>query len=245
MSDLISIIIPVYNHEQALHQALASIAAQTYKDIEIIIVDDGSSVPVKCQVSTFVPSSGRGSVKCSILHQQNRGAPAARNRGLEEAKGEYVIFWDADVIGEPEMLKKMHQTLQESPMASYTYSDFYFGRKKMPARLFDSEALRQNNYIHSTSLIRRAALSPKPWDESLKRFQDWDLWLTFLENNKTGVYVPEYLFRVIPRKRGMSYWLPSFAYRAPWRWLPWMRGRVREYEDGRAAVVKKHGLNGD
>jgi len=231
VSSLISIIIPVYNHEQALKQALASIAAQTYKDIEVIIVDDGSAIPVKCQVS---------SVKCLILQQQNRGAPAARNRGLEEAKGECVIFWDADVIARPDMLERMHLALQQDSGASYAYSDFRFGWKKMPARPFDSEALRKNNYIHTTSLIRRSALPVKPWDESLKRFQDWDLWLTLLEQKKIGVHIPEYLFRVFSHKRGMSHWLPSFAYQAPWRWLPGVGGWVREYEAARAVVVKKH-----
>lgn len=240
MSNLVSVIIPVYNHEPELKEALASIAAQTYKNVEVIVVDDGSEGEIRKLGNEEIKG-----VLVKLIRQENKGAPAARNRGLQEANGEYVIFWDADVVGEPQMLEKMYQMLQDHPEASYAYCNFYFGRKKIPARAFASAALRENNFIHTTSLIRRAALSGRPWDESLKRFQDWDLWLTLLEQKKIGIDIPEYLFRVIPHQGGMSSWLPSFAYRAPWRWAPGIQRQVREYKAGRAVVAHKHGLNGN
>lgn len=228
---MISIIIPVYNHAKELNRALVSITMQTYKDIEVIVVDDGSAPAISNQKLAISPQ---------LIRQSHAGAPAARNRGLQSAKGKFVIFWDADVIGKPDMLEKMYQALQKNPTASYAYSDFRYGWKKMPARPFDGDTLKKNNYIHSTSLIRRVVLSDKPWDESLKRFQDWDLWLTLLENNKTGMYVPECLFRVLPHRGGMSAWLPSFAYREPWRRVPWVREKVGEYEACRQIVLDKH-----
>lgn len=231
MSKLVSIIIPVYNHEKALERALDSISKQTYKDIEVIIVDDGNDKELR------IKNNGL-KVNYRIIRQEHKGAPAARNRGFRESKGDYVIFWDADVIAKPDMLEKMIRTLEIHPEASYVYSSFSFGWKKMSARVFDMGALKKNNYIHSTSLIRSEAVVP--WDETLKRFQDWDLWLTMAEQGKYGVWIPDYLFDVIPRRGGMSSWLPAFAYRAPWRYLPFIHKRILAYEKASEIVMVKH-----
>lgn len=230
MQKLVSIIIPVYNHQDALERALASIQKQTYKDVEVIVVDDGSDPEILIFNFQF---------PIKLLRQENMGAPVARNKGMELAKGDYVIFWDADVVAEPEMLGKMVHALEQNPEASFVYSNHYFGKKKMTGRVFDGDSLQKVNYIHSTSLIRRK--DAVRWDESLKRFQDWDLWLTMADQGKSGVWIDEYLFRV-DTGGTMSSWLPSFAYRKPWSLLPGIRERVRKYELSRDIVRKKHEL---
>lgn len=226
MSPLVSIIIPVFNRPETFRRSLDSALKQMYQDIEIIVVDDGSSPAIDVQHSGV-----------QLFRQENKGAPAARNFGFTKSKGDYVIFWDADLIAEPEMIEKMFKTLQNNLAASYVYCDFYFGGKKMPARPFAADALRNINYITMASLIRRADFPG--FDESLKKFQDWDVWLTMLEKNKTGVYMPEYLFSVEPGGT-MSTWLPKFMYRAPWKWLPGVRGKVEEYDEARRIIVEKH-----
>ncbi len=232
---MISIIIPVFNHEPELTRALRSILGQTYRDWEIIIVDDGSAIPVsQARIKEL------GLRNTQVIRQENRGAPAARNAGIPFARGEYVIFWDADVIADPKCLEKMYKALQSDKKASYAYADFYMGFKKMHAQTFDADALKQRNYIHSTSLLRKDAVVT--WDESLKRFQDWDLWLTLLSAGKTGVYIPEALFHVLHHKGGMSSWLPRFAYSIPFRLLPYIRSRVLAYEAAKKIIQKKHGL---
>jgi glycosyltransferase involved in cell wall biosynthesis len=223
---MISIIIPVYNHKKALTKALVSIAAQTYKNIEVIVVDDGSKSEIRNLKSEI-----------TLIRQENKGAPAARNAGFELSKGEYVIFWDADVVGEPEMLEKMVRALENNPEASFVYSNNYFGKKKMPSQQFNNVDIRQCNYIHSTSLIRRGAVVR--WDESLKRFQDWDLWLTMSAQGKIGVWIDEYLFH-IGTGGTMSSWLPKCAYKKPWRWLPGVSKKVKRYEEARDVVMRKH-----
>ena len=230
---MISIIIPVYNHQAALERALASIELQTCTDMEIIVIDDGSLQKLE---------AGSWKREISLVRQENKGAPAARNKGFELSKGEYVIFWDADVVGEPDMLEKMLQALEKNPEVSFAYSNFYFGKKKMQGQPFNSSTLKQNNYIHSTSLIRREAVVQ--WDESLKRFQDWDLWRTMAEQGKSGIWVDEYLFHV-DTGGTMSTWLPKCAYKKPWRWLPGIAGKVRKYEEARDVVLEKHGLKID
>ena len=230
---MISVIIPVYNRIELLNKALASIFAQTYKDIEVIVVDDGSSEKLQIQNYKF-----QNNVQVRLFKQENMGAPVARNRGLAEAKGEYVIFWDADTIGRPKMLEKMLFALEQNPKASYAYSRYYFGWKKMKSHTFDPILLQKINYIDQTSLVRRTDLPAEGCDASLKRFQDWDLWLTMLENKKTGVLAPEVLYKKIVRgRKGISSWLPGFVFK-----LPWKIKKVKEYEKAREIILKKHGL---
>ncbi|MBI5729247.1 MAG: glycosyltransferase [Candidatus Magasanikbacteria bacterium] len=77
-----------------------------------------------------------------------------------------------------------------------------------------------------------------PFDESLRRFQDWDLWLTLLEEGKTGVFVPKVLYKKIVRgRKGYSFWLPGFMYH-----LPWKIKTIRAYEEAKRIIVQKHSL---
>jgi glycosyltransferase involved in cell wall biosynthesis len=238
---LISIVIPIYNRAHLLPRVLESIKNQTYKNIEVIVVDDGSGIEVKSQKSK-VKSQFE---KLIWIEQKNMGAPAARNRGLEEAKGEYVIFWDADVIGENLMLERLYNAMQENNEASYAYCNHishitYHISKKMSAKKFDKEDLKKNNFIHSTSLIRKS--DAIKWDESLKRFQDWDLWLSMSEQGMIGVWVDEYLFTILGGGT-MSSWLPRIAYKAPFKWFPFVSILVFKYEEAKKVIIKKHNLS--
>lgn len=231
---LVSVIIPVYNRARELKQTLQSVFAQTYKNIEVIVVDDGSTEPVSAVVQEFQKEQQ------NLLFQQqkNAGAPVARNNGFLSSKGDYVIFWDADIIAEPQMLEKMMVVMQKNSDVTYVYSSFYFGFKKMPALEFNADKLKENNFIPMTSLLRRADFPG--FDVNLKKFQDWDVWLTLLEQGKRGVRVPEFLFRVIPHSAGMSAWLPKFLYKKPWKYLPFVRARVSAYEASKHIIQTKH-----
>jgi glycosyltransferase involved in cell wall biosynthesis len=203
------------------------------KDFEIIVVNDGSA-----DNTAEILLKYKDHIK--IINQENRGAPVARNRGFREANGQYLLFSDADVKAQPEMLEKMLWALEKNPEASYAYSSFFWGRKKFGLHEFDAQTLRQVNYITTTSLIRREHF-PK-FDESLKKFQDWDLWLTMLEQGHMGVWIPEFLFAIKPRNTGISYWLPSFAYKIPWEKIGWMPREIRKYKEARKVIKEKHYL---
>ena len=240
MNELVSIIIPVFNHAHALERSFKTIFSQTYRPFHIIIVDDGSTDNFNQVITKLSQSTWFKPLDTKTIHQANKGAAMARNRGFKESAGDYVIFWDADTIAEPEMLEKMSQALKEHSEASYAYSQFRFGWKKFKCQPFNAEDLKKNNYVDTTSLIRREALKniPEPFDESLKRFQDWDLWLTLLEHNKTGTFVPEVLYRkIVSGRKGMSAWLPRFVYRLPWRSY-----QVNEYEAAQKIILRKHHL---
>jgi glycosyltransferase involved in cell wall biosynthesis len=230
----ISVIIPCYNHAETIERCLASVFAQTHRDLEVIVVDDGSTDASADLLKRF---AGR----ISVISQENRGGPAARNRGLAASTAPLVMFCDADVILRPDALAKMAEALATRPEASYAYASFKFGWKTFRSWDFDAARLKRMNFIHTTSLIRREHFPG--FDESLKRFQDWDVWLTMLAAGRIGTRIPSVLFRVIPRrKEGISSWAPSFLYRLPWKRLGFTPKIIGRYEDAAAIIVKKHGL---
>ncbi|MBI5022804.1 MAG: glycosyltransferase family 2 protein [Candidatus Magasanikbacteria bacterium] len=233
MLNTISVIIPNYNHAYVLMRALESVAGQNRKDIEIIVVDDGSDETQKEHLRKKIMPQWP---QVKFIFSSHAGAATARNSGFRESIGEYVIFWDADIAGQPDMLAKMKKALDEHPEASYAYSSFKFGWKKFVCGQFDAERLKQMNFITTTSLIRREHFPG--FDESLKKFQDWDLWLTLLDQSHIGVWVPEVLFH-IALKGTMSQWLPSFVYHFPW--LP--LSAIKKYFYWKTIVQKKHGIN--
>lgn len=230
----ISIIIPIFNHAHTLECSLLSIKAQSVKPLEVIIVNDGSTDNFNEVIKSILEKMNWLNTK--VIQQTNQGASAARNRGLREAKGENVIFWDADTVAKPAMLAELESALKAHPEASYAYCQFKFGWKTMRSQSFNAEDLKRYNYIDTTTLIRRPCCPL--WDESLQRFQDWDLWLTLLEQGKIGVFVPKVLYKKIVRgRKNYSSWLPHFMYH-----LPWQTKGVKAYEEAKKIITKKHRL---
>lgn len=236
MSDLISVIIPLYNHAHTLASSLDSLLAQDYRPLEVIVVDDGSTDNIS-QVWENIMASGKyDELGLKMYREDNAGAPTARNYGFKLSVGAYVIFWDADTIGRPDMLSSMKSKLDANSGVAYAYSGFKFGWKRFHCRPFDADELRWVNYIDVTSLIRRDDFPG--FDESVKRFQDWDLWLTMLEKNKIGAFVPKILYtKLVGKRMGISSWLPSFVYR-----LPWKTRAVKNYDSAKQLIQKKHNL---
>lgn len=103
MDNSISIIVPVYNTGGYLVRCLESLIAQTYQNIEIILVDDGSTDGSGAVCDDFARRNGR----IRVIHQQNSGVSAARNAGLETAEGEYVFFLDSDDILPSDSLERL------------------------------------------------------------------------------------------------------------------------------------------
>ena len=233
---LISIIIPVYNGEKTLNKTLESIAVQTYKNIEVIIVNDGSTDNTEKVFERFITKNNLNNTYL-FVNQENQGAPSARNHGARKAQGDFLFFCDADAILKKDALEKMLQALSDNKQASYAYSSFYWGKKIFKLWPFDAERLKKMPYIHTMALIRREKFPENGWDESIKKLQDWDLWLTMLEQGNVGCFVDEVLFKVIP-VGGISSWLPSFAY----KFLPWLKD-VKKYNEALKIVKQKHKLN--
>jgi hypothetical protein len=119
-----------------------------------------------------------------------------RNRGAAKATQPYLFFCDDDCVLMPDCLPVLLQALEADPGASFAYGDgehvFYDAgapsrRVMRKSRPWDPRLLRQSNYIDTGSLMRRGHFPL--FDPAIKRFQDWDLWLTFLREGRRGTYV--------------------------------------------------------
>ena len=231
---MISIIIPIYNQAKKLEKTLESILKQTYTNWELILVNDGS----KDDVEEVLAKKTKESLENNFLYlkQENRGAPSARNLGASRANGEYLFFCDADAILKPDALLKLRDLLINTPSAAYAYSSFYWGKKLFKLEEFSSERLKRAPFIHTMALIRHLAFFQVSWDENIKKFQDWDLWLSLLAKGYVGVFLDEALFKVSPGGH-ISSWLPAFAY----KYFPFLK-TVKKYNAALAVIKDKHKL---
>lgn len=232
----ISVIIPVYNRSREAIACLESLERQTHSSFEVIMVNDGSTDDVALQVQK---RHWRFSFHL-INRTKNSGSPVApRNEGFRHARGSFIFFLDADIVLVPSALEELVRALEMYPEASFAYSAHYFGWKLFSGRPFDIQALRACNYIHTSALIRRESFPG--FDGALRRFQDWDLWLTIVERGGVGVWVSKPLFRVEPGGT-ISTWLPSFVYRIPWEKIGWMPKEIKKYRDAEKIIREKHHL---
>jgi len=148
---LVSVIIPVYNGARYLREALESVFAQTYRPIEVIVVDDGSIDDSGVIAQSFP--------EVHYIHQANQGVAAARNNGIEAARGEYFAFLDQDDLWMPEKLKVQVDYLLSNPGLGYTLTQQkYFldpGGTLPPwfrKELFDSV---HSGWVLGTLVVRR------------------------------------------------------------------------------------------
>lgn len=233
-NEIISVIIPVYEKIDALQICLEAIQNQTYLAKEIILVDDGSVAAAQKTISKLAQQFN---VR-HVVQDKHRGAPAARNAGAQIALGEFLFFCDADIKLEPSALADLINALHQNPAAAFSYGDFIsYNGIVMRGQEFSLAALKTQNFISTMSLVRRSAFPG--FDEALKRFQDWDLWLTISQQGQNGVYVPKNIFTVCAAGE-MSRWVPSFLIKHHrfFHWLP----RVRSYFAARKIIEQKHDL---
>lgn len=133
---LVSVIIPVYNVEEYLRECVDSVLMQTYKNLEIIIINDGSTDSSGEICDEYIEKDER----ITVVHQKNGGLSAARNKGLSEANGEYVYFLDSDDYILPETLEKLYE------IAECDNSDFVY---------FDAVSFADGNFSVSQNYIRK------------------------------------------------------------------------------------------
>ena len=117
---MISIIIPLYNKEQSIVTTLQTVLKQSYQDFEIVIVNDGSTDHSVEEVKRILDPRIR------LIHQSNAGVSAARNRGIEEARGEYIAFLDADDEWKPDYLKTQYELTLKYPECSVFACNYEF-----------------------------------------------------------------------------------------------------------------------
>jgi glycosyltransferase involved in cell wall biosynthesis len=189
---LVSIVIANYNYGRFLGESIASALAQTYAPVEVVFIDDGSrddSLAIAQQYDI------------TVLAQANQGVCAARNNAVAQARGDYLLFLDADDILLPDALARLVARLEAAPAdIGYVYAQMeYFDHKTglFESRPFDARALSKSNYICVTSLIRREAFDRAGgFDRGFTETrEDWELYIHFLHLGYRGDFLAEPIMR--------------------------------------------------
>lgn len=231
---MISIIIPLYNQANKIKKCLKSIQNQTYNNYEIIIINDRSTDRLSRVIKWSKKEFG---YEIEWSHNyENHGAPYARNKGFKKSKGEYLLFCDADAELTSDALKLMLKTLNKNSSASYVYSSFLWGKKLFKVGAWSKKKLENGPCIHTMSLIRRKHFPLSGWDESIKKLQDWDLWLTMLKDGHRGLWIDKILFKIKPGGIYSS-WLPSSIYKL----MPFLPS-VKKYKKAVEIIKQKYNL---
>ncbi|MBD1806880.1 glycosyltransferase [Microcoleus sp. FACHB-SPT15] len=180
---IISVVIPVYNGEKTIRETIESVLEQTFQDVEIIVVNDGS------QDKTLEIVDSIKDPRIKVFSYPNAGPSPSRNRGISPATGEYIAFLDADDLWKPDKLEAQLKALQANPQAAlaYSWTDYIdesgqFLRQGAHITISGDvyKHLVLSNFLDSGSnpLIRSHALAEVGgFDESLTHAEDWDLWL--------------------------------------------------------------------
>jgi GT2 family glycosyltransferase len=209
---LLSIVIPAFNVEAYIEAAVHSALAQTIQNIEVIVVDDGSTDGTAGRVQAL------DDPRIRLIRRSNRGLAATRNVGIRHARGFYVGFLDGDDLWKPERAARHLDVMEQDPRIGVTYSHYaYIDESGRPTGeiLFSSVSepnLRQmvhRNRAGSSVILRMDCLMQSGlFDESLRSSEDYDLWIRVLARTPFRLrLVPEplALYRVRPGSLTMDF----------------------------------------
>jgi glycosyltransferase involved in cell wall biosynthesis len=212
--DLVSVIIPAYNRAGLMGETLDSVRAQSYRPIEIIVVDDGSTDNTAEAVREFAKAADPDlAVHC--VRQENQGAAVARNRGLAESRGEFIQFLDSDDLLLPDKFSAQVRALREDPQVQFVFSAWeHFGEAAFewspyweedfkPERDNLIDLLLQKDRRHylplcsGNTLFRRALCEQVgPWDTELRNLEDLEYNTRVLTLGVPHRYLPQTHLRV-------------------------------------------------
>lgn len=197
MSSTVSVIIPSYNHAHFVAAAIKSAQAQTYPNLEIIVVDDGSKDNTAQVVAEFGSS-------VHYIYQENQGLSAARNTGIRYAHGEFIALLDSDDLWLPNYVEAQVKNLQQNPRAGLSYSWWSHidqdgqpmpepGHYNQRGNLLMELAL-MNHFPPVAVMVRKQCIEEAGYfDEKLFALEDWDLWLRISANSWEIDFVPRVL----------------------------------------------------
>lgn len=189
---MISIIIRTYNNEQFIAKAVESALKQEFTDYEVIVVNDGSTDRTAQILATFTDK------RLQIITQENRGMIEAGYKGLESAKGEFLLFLDGDDEAEPLLLKELHGAIEKNKKAAFAYSDYYEADEtKKTQRIVSCQNIF--NTLACGILFRTAIVKAVGFWERGLIFPEYDLLIRIREHH-VGVHVakPLYMYRRHP-----------------------------------------------
>ena len=229
---MISVIIPLYNKEKSIVSTIESVLSQTYKDWELIVINDGSTDNSLEVVKSFVDGLQIVDCRLKILSKENGGVCSARNMGIEEAKGEYIALLDADDLWEKEYLTeqmRMVDDYSDAAMWGINFAETNNGKivRRVPTGLPDGYRGYIYNYFEmptrisdlfcSSSVLIRKDVFDKVglFDERIKYAEDSDMWFRIIATNKVAFYDRYMVFyqwdaenRAMTKQRDLRDFLP-------------------------------------
>jgi len=195
---MFSIIIPLYNKENSIKETLSCVQRQTFQDFEVVIINDGSkdkSLEVAQHICNESNINEGISNKYRIINKPNGGVSSARNKGIEQAKHEYIAFLDADDIWEPEYLMEQKKLIEDFPDAGMwgtNFGHFINSSKKtrenkvqINFRGFVQNYWKKKLYLYWTSAIvanKSAMLEKGLFDVRMHIGEDLDMWYRIILN---------------------------------------------------------------
>ena len=254
----VSVILPAYNAEDYIHQAVQSILAQTHTDFELIIVDDGSSDRTLEIARGY--ETAYDAVKI-IANGNNRGIPQTRNIGIKAARGEYIAMQDADDASLPARLAKQTAYMEAHPQIALCGTARYAmsargeinrrsGRllSARPVATADNgksvhptfdDLLQANHFVQGSVMLRKRVLDEVGnYDERFAYMEDYELWLRIARHFQTAnLREPLYALRSHPASATKQNTAESLLYRR--LAVNSARGKV---SDAIAADIKQHGI---
>jgi glycosyltransferase involved in cell wall biosynthesis len=225
---MISVVIPLYNKERSIAATLDSVLAQTYTDYEVIIVDDGSTDNSLQVVRKRIRELGTNRVR--VIHQENGGVSPARNKGIEEATGEYVAFLDGDDLWDKDFLTTMSQLIVEFPDKSiYGVGCAQIKRGETPI-LRDSYYRGVSTWDYATMAFtgssacvnKKDAIAIGLFDTRMTHGEDLDMWwrLMLLHGGASDLHPYAYYIqdaenramnRIAPLEKHIPYYIDKYA----------------------------------
>ncbi len=206
MSELVSIIIPVYNSGEFLMETLTSVYAQTYKNIEVIIVDNGSDDPKTLEVLAKVHDKE----KTTVYTIREKGVSNARNVGVEKASGTFILPLDADDLIQPTYIAKCVKALGKDTSINVVSTGVeLFGKKTgiLPLPAFSYPLLLARNLMVVSCMFKKTDfIAAGGYDpDFIHGFEDWEFWIRFLNENSNVHHISEPLFRYRIRKNSRNH----------------------------------------
>ena len=191
MAPLVSVIIPTYNRAALVAEALASVQAQTFRDFEIVVVDDGGTD------GTWEVLSARQEIRV-LRHPARRGVSAARNSGIAAARGQWLAFLDSDDLWLPDKLARQISFLEGRPELLICQTDETWVRRgvrvnkplshrKVAGRIFLPSLARCMISPSAVMVHRRLLQDHGGFDETLPAAEDYDLWLRLTWRYEVGL----------------------------------------------------------
>lgn len=194
-NSLVSVIIPCYNDYKFIKEAINSINNQTYKNVEIIIVDDGSNAQTKEVLKSIEQEN------LAILYQENGGPSKARNNGIKSSKGNFILTLDADDYFENTFIEKAIFVLEnESVVGLVTCNGYIFDEKGIFDEIISKEG-DASDFLFDNTAIGNSLFRKQCWsdidgfDEDMKKgYEDWDFHISILKANWKIKVIKEHLF---------------------------------------------------